>query len=114
MVVVDGLVDGVAPEDTKAPIAVTSAYIAECCAAYPRKHGPTFERLAKRRVRLQALLDAQPRSPHHPCETINLRQRHRALPADPLTTSAVTTKTVRKRRGRPPKNPKCTRTRAAR
>lgn len=114
MVVVDGLVDGAAPDDPKAPIAAALGYIAECRAAYPRQHGQIFERLAKREVRLQALLDAPPRAQRDPDKAINLRQPHRALLTDPLTNTAVAAKAVRKRRGRPPKNPKTTRTRAAR
>ena len=114
MVVVDGLVDGAAPDDSKTPIAAALGYIAECRAAHPRQHGQIFERLAKREVRLQALLDAPPRAPRDPDKAINLRQPHRALLADTLTNTAVAAKAVRKRRGRPPKNPKTTRTQAAR
>ncbi len=103
MVVVDGLVDGVEPDDPKEPLRAALGYIAACQDAHPGQRGQIFERLAKRAVRLTARLEAEPRPPRNPETALNRRAPHRTLLTEPLANATIPVKVARKRRGRPPK-----------
>lgn len=102
MTVVDGVIDGVTPEDPKAPVAAAVSYLDECLALYKGRQGRIFADLGKRRIRLRAQLDAPPKQSRDPEKAVNLRAPHITMLVDPLANTAVPGTPVKKRgRGRP-------------
>jgi hypothetical protein len=102
MTVVDGVIDGVVPEDPKAPVAAAVSYIEQCLATHKGRKGRIFDALNKRLVRLHAQLDAPPRPARDPEKAVNLRAPHTTMLMEPLRNTAVPGAPVKKRgRGRP-------------
>lgn len=102
MTVVDGVIDGVVPEDPKAPVAAAVSYIEQCLATHKGRKGRIFDALNKRLVRLRAQLDAPPRPARDPEKAVNLRAPHTTMLMEPLRNTAVPGAPVKKRgRGRP-------------
>jgi len=101
MTVVDGVIDGVVPDDPKAPIAAAVDYIEQCLAAHMGRKGRIFSALAKRLARLRAQLDAPARPPRDPEKAVNLRAPHATMLMEPLRNAAVPGNPEKKRgRGR--------------
>ncbi len=102
MTVVDGVIDGVVPDDPKAAVAAAVDYIEQCLASHKGRKGRIFSALAKRLTRLRAQLDAPPRPPRDPEKAVNLRAPHTTMLMEPLRNAAVPGAPVKKRgRGRP-------------